>query len=59
MFLSIAFGSSLGGVAGKSYSPTNEINYFLTVGVLAIIGTVVFAVTIPWIKKTIAENSVP
>lgn len=57
MFLSIAFGSSLGGIAGKSYSPTNETDYFLTVGALAFLGALVFAASIPWIKRTIAENS--
>ncbi|WGX96894.1 peptide MFS transporter [Nocardioides sp. L-11A] len=56
MFLSIALGSSLGGIAGKSYSPTAETEYFLTVGLAALACAAVFAVSIPWIRRTIADD---
>lgn len=57
MFLSIAFGSSLGGIAGKSYSPTAETEYFLTVGLTALATALVFAASIPWIKRAISEDA--
>ncbi|MEU8224005.1 hypothetical protein [Kribbella sp. NPDC048915] len=57
MFLSIALGSSLGGIAGKSYSATNESSYFSALGLVALVGAFVFAFTIPWIKRTVEENA--
>lgn len=56
MFLSIAFGSSVGGIVGKSYSPLSERPYFLWVGLSALAAAAVFALTVPWIKRTIASN---
>lgn len=57
MYLSIALGSSGGGIIAKSYDPATEFNYFLTVALGALVVAAVYALTIPWTKRMLNADS--